>query len=47
MEIHTFWRGIRSERKEHHKDTEWLKDVNKELEQEEGQDYDDITKNKK
>ena len=38
METHKFWRGIRSERKEHDKDTEWLNNVNKELEQEEGQD---------
>ena len=34
-----YWiKGIRSERKEHHKDTEWLKGVKKELEQDEGQD---------
>ena len=32
--------------KEHHKDTEWLKDVKKELEQDEGQDKIDITKDK-
>ena len=31
-----FFRGIWSESKEHHKDTEWLKDVKKELEQDEG-----------
>ena len=42
-----YWiRGIRSERKEHHKDTEWLKDVKKELEQNEGQDKIDTTKDK-
>ena len=44
VEVQTFWRGIRSERKEHHKDAEWLKDVKKELEQDEGQDKIDITK---
>ena len=31
-----FFRGIWSESKKHHKDTEWLKDVKKELEQDEG-----------
>ena len=45
MEAQTFWRGIWSERKDHHKDAEWLKDV-KELEQDEGQDKNDITKGK-
>ena len=45
MEAQTFWRGIWSERKDHHKDAEWLKDV-KELEQDEGQDKNDITKDK-
>ena len=46
VEPQTFWRGIWSERKEHHKDAEWLKDVKKELEQDEGQDKIDITKDK-
>ena len=46
MEAQTFWRGIWSERKEHHKDAEWLKDVKKELEQDEGQDTLDKTKGK-
>ena len=32
--------------KEHHKDAKWLKDVEKELEQGEGQDKVDITKDK-
>ena len=45
MEAQTFWRGIWSERKEHHKVAEWLKDVKK-LEQDEGQDKIDITKDK-
>ena len=30
LETKTFWRGIRSEKREHHKDAEWLKDVKKE-----------------
>ena len=34
----TFCRGIWSERKEHHKDAEWLKDVEKGLEQDEDLD---------
>ena len=38
VEAQTVSRGIYSERKEHHKDTEWLKNVKKELEQNEGQD---------
>ena len=38
VEAETVSRGIWSERKEHHKNTEWLKDVKKELEQDEGQD---------
>ena len=46
VETQTFWRGIWSERKEHHKDAEWLKDVKKELEQDEGQNKIDITKDK-
>ena len=46
VEAHTFRRGIWCERKEHCKDAEWLKDVKKELEQNEGQDKIDITKNK-
>ena len=46
MEAQTFWKGIWSERKEHHKDAEWLKDVKKELEQDEGQDKIDTTKDK-
>ena len=46
MEAQTFWGCIWSERKEHHKDAEWLKDVKKELEQDEGQDKIDITKDK-
>ena len=45
MEAQTFWRGIWSERKEHYKGAEWLKDVKK-LEQDEGQDKIDITKDK-
>ena len=45
-EAQTFWRDIWSEKKKHHKDAEWLKDVNKELEQDEGQDKIDITKYK-
>ena len=31
LETQTFWRGIWSERKEHPRDAEWLKDVKKEL----------------
>ena len=46
VEAQTFWRGIWSERKEYHKDAEWLKDVKKELEQDEGQNKIDITKDK-
>ena len=46
VEVQTFWRGIWSERKEHHQDAEWLKDVKKELEQDEGQDKIDLTKDK-
>ena len=46
VEAQTFWRDIWSERKEHHKDAEWLKDVKKDLEQDEGQDKIDITKDK-
>ena len=46
VEAQTFWRGIWSERKERHKDAEWLKDVKKELEQDEDQDMIDITKDK-
>ena len=46
VEAQTFWRGIWSERKEHHQDAEWFKDVTKELEQDEGQDKIDITKDK-
>ena len=45
MEAQTFWRGIWTERKEHHNGAEWLKDVKK-LEQDEGQDKIDITKDK-
>ena len=37
---------MQSERKGHHKDAEWMKDVKKELEQDEGQDKIDITKDK-
>ena len=36
VEAQTFWWGIWSERKEHLQDTECLKDVKKELEQDEG-----------
>ena len=32
VEAKTFWRGTWSQRKEHHKDAKWLKDVKKELE---------------
>ena len=46
VDAQTFWRGIWSERKEHYKNTEWLKDVKKELEQDEGQDKIDLTKDK-
>ena len=46
VETQTFWRGIWSERKEHHKNAEWLVDVKKELERNEGQDKIDITKDK-
>ena len=46
VETQTFWRGIWSERKEHHKNAKWLKDVKKELKQDEGQDKIDITKDK-
>ena len=46
MEAQTFWRRIWSKRKERRKDAEWLKDVKKELEQDEGQDKIDITKDK-
>ena len=42
----TFWRGIWSERKDHHKDAEWLKDVEKGLEQDEDLDKIKITKGK-
>ena len=45
VEAQTFWMGIWSKRKEHHKDAEWLKDV-KELEQDEGRDKIDLTKDK-
>ena len=44
VEAQAFWRGIWSERKEHRKNAEWLKDVKKELEQDEGQDKIDIIK---
>ena len=43
VEAQAFWRGIWSERKEHHKDDEWLRDNKKELEQDEGQDKIDVT----
>ena len=46
VETQTFWNGIWGERKEHHKDAAWLKDVKKELEQDEGQDNFDIAKDK-
>ena len=46
VKAHTFWRGTWSESKEHHKDAEWLKDVKKESEQDEGQDKINITKGK-
>ena len=36
--------GVVYRTNEHHKDVEWLKDVQKELEQDEGQDKIDITK---
>ena len=45
VEAHTFWRGIQSEKKEH-QDAEWLKNVKKELEQDEGQGKIYITKDK-
>ena len=46
MEAQTIRMGIWSERKEHHKDAECLKYVKKELDQDEGQDEIDITKDK-
>ena len=46
VEAQTFWRGIWSERKEHRKDAEWLKDVKKELERDEGENKIDITKDR-
>ena len=46
MKAQIFWRDICSKRKEHHKDAEWLQDVKKELEEDEGQDKFDITKDK-
>ena len=46
MVAQTFWRDIWCESKEYHKDAEWLKDVKKELEQDEDQDKIDITKDK-
>ena len=46
MEAQTFWKSIWSERKKYHNDAEWLKDVKKELQQDEGQDKIDITKDK-
>ena len=46
VEAQKFWRRIWSKRKEHHKDVEWLKDVKKELRQDEGQNKIDITKDK-
>ena len=45
MEAQIFWRGTWSERKEHHKGAESLKDVKK-LEQDEDQDKIDIIKDK-
>ena len=46
METQTIWMGIWIERKEHHKGAESLKYVKKELDQDEGQDEIDITKDK-
>ena len=46
VKAQTFWRGVWSERKEHDKDAEWLKDVKKELEQDEDQNKIDIIKDK-
>ena len=46
MDAKTFWRGLWSKIKEHNKDADWLKDVKKELEQDEGQNKIDITKDK-
>ena len=46
VEAQTFCRGIWSERKEDHQIAEWLKDVKKELERDEGQDKINITKDK-
>ena len=46
VEAQTFWRVIWGKRKQHYKDAERLKDVEKELEQDEGQDKIDITKDK-
>ena len=36
VEMQTFWRGIWSKRNEYHKDADWLKNVKKGLEQDEG-----------
>ena len=46
MEAQIFWRGIWNKSKKPQKDAERLKDVKKELEQNEGQDKIDITKDK-
>ena len=46
MDAQKFWRGIWSETKGHHKDVQWLKDVKKELDQDEYQDKIDMTKDK-
>ena len=35
VEEQMFWKDIWSERNERHKDAEWLKDITKELEQDE------------
>ena len=44
MEGHTVWRRIWGKSKEYQKDTEWFKDVKKELKQDEGQFKIDIAK---
>ena len=46
VEAQKFWRGIWRKTKEHHKDAEWLKDIKKDIEQDEGQHRIDITKDK-
>ena len=44
MEAQTYLRSIWSGKKEHHKNAEWLKDVKKDLQQDEAQDKINIKK---